>query len=111
MDAVMQAAGLAKGTFYVYTKELAELETEIGAALVKEIDNTLQPARVVASDPLARLATAMTIVLRYLAAVPPSARLAARAAADMPDVGQGYMSGCAKTLRPHRPPDASHYPR
>jgi hypothetical protein len=40
------------------------------------------------SDPLTRFATATTILLRDLAAQPARARLAARAAADMPGVSQ-----------------------
>ncbi|HTR15923.1 MAG TPA: TetR family transcriptional regulator [Acetobacteraceae bacterium] len=88
VDAVMQAAGLAKGTFYVHFKDLAELEAELGAALVEEIDERLQPARLATRDPLTRLATAMTIMLRDLAAQPARARIAAHAAAYIPDVGQ-----------------------
>jgi AcrR family transcriptional regulator len=86
VDSLMQAAGLAKGTFYVHFHDLAELEAELGAALVEEIDETLQPARLAASDPLTRLATATTIMLRLLAADPARARLAARATDGVPDV-------------------------
>jgi AcrR family transcriptional regulator len=88
VDAVMQAAGLAKGTFYVHFEDLAELEAELGAALVAEIDERLQPARLAVSDPLTRLATAMTIMLRLLAAQPARARLAARSAARLPGLGE-----------------------
>ena len=88
VDAIMQAAGLAKGTFYVHFHDLAELETVLGAALVAEIDERLQPARLAATAPLTRLATATTILLRDLAGQPARARLAARAAAHIPEVGQ-----------------------
>lgn len=91
VDAIMQAAGLAKGTFYVHFQDLAELEAELGATLIAEMDERLQPARLASSDPLARLATATTILLRYLAAQPAQARLAARAAADMPGVHQAVL--------------------
>src|SRR5271165_4956223 len=63
VDAVMQAAGLAKGTFYVHFKDLASLEEELGAALVEGINERLQPARLAVSDPVTRVATAMTIML------------------------------------------------
>lgn len=89
VDAVMQAAGLAKGTFYVHFEDLAALEAELGATLIAELDERLQPARLAASDPLTRLATATTLLLRYLAAEPARALLAARAAADIPGVSQG----------------------
>ena len=88
VDAVMQAAGLAKGTFYVHFKDLAELEAEVGAALVEGINERLQPTRLAVSDPVTRMATAMTIILRHLGAQPARARLAARAAVRIPDVGQ-----------------------
>ena len=88
VDAVMQAGGLAKGTFYVHFKDLAELEAELGAALVAEIDETLQPARLAVSDPVTRLATASTVMLRLLAEQPARARLAARSAARIPGVGE-----------------------
>src|SRR5271168_1721639 len=88
VDAVMQAAGLAKGTFYVHFEDLAALEAELGATLIAELDERLQPARLAMSDPLIRFATATTILLRDLAAQPARARLAARAAADIPGVSQ-----------------------
>jgi AcrR family transcriptional regulator len=88
VDAVMQAAGLAKGTFYVHFEDLAALEAELGAELIAELDERLQPARLAASDPLTRLATAATLLLRYLAAEPARALLAARGAADLPGVSQ-----------------------
>jgi AcrR family transcriptional regulator len=86
VDAVMQAAGLAKGTFYVHFQDLAELEAEVGSALVSEIDHRLQPVRLAIGDPLSRIATATIILLSDLAAAPAQARLAARAAARIPDV-------------------------
>ena len=86
VDAVMQTAGLAKGTFYVHFQDLAELEAEVGVALIREIDDRLQPARLGVSDPFTRIATATMILLRDLAAVPSRARLAARAAARFADV-------------------------
>jgi AcrR family transcriptional regulator len=89
VDAVMQAAGLAKGTFYVHFEDLSALEAELGAELIAELDERLQPARLAASDPLTRLATATTILLRYLAAKPARARLAARA--DIPGVSQAVL--------------------
>ena len=58
VDAVMQAAGLAKGTFYVHFQDLAALEAELAGALIEELDESLQPARLAADHPLTRLATA-----------------------------------------------------
>src|SRR5512147_1330138 len=61
VDAVMQAAGLAKGTFYVHFQDLAALEVELAAALIDELDGHLQPARLAADHPLERIATAVGI--------------------------------------------------
>ena len=43
VDAVMQAAGLAKGTFYVHFEDLGALEAALGEALTEEHDRRLQP--------------------------------------------------------------------
>jgi AcrR family transcriptional regulator len=86
VDAVMQAAGLAKGTFYVHFEDLAALEADLGQTLMEELDRRLQPARLAADHPLTRLATAVTVLLRDLARTPAQARLVARAAAAIPDV-------------------------
>ena len=98
VDAVMQAAGLAKGTFYVHFEDLAALEAELGATLIVELDDRLQPARLAANDPLTRIATAVTIVLRSLAAEPSSARLAARVTPNIPGVSQAVYARLREDL-------------
>jgi AcrR family transcriptional regulator len=98
VDAVMQAAGLAKGTFYVHFEDLAELEAELGAALIAELDERLQPARLAVSDPLTRIAIAVTILLRSLAADPSGARLAARATPNIPSVSQAVYARLREDL-------------
>jgi AcrR family transcriptional regulator len=98
VDAVMQAAGLAKGTFYVHFEDLAALEAELGATLIAELDERLQPARLTVSDPLTRIATAVTILLRALAAEPSSARLAARATPNIPGVSQAVYARLREDL-------------
>lgn len=98
VDAVMQHAGMAKGTFYVHFEDLAALETELGAALTEEIDRRLQPARLSASHPLTRLATASTVLLRDLARSPAQARLVARAAAAIPNVANAMQAHLRQDL-------------
>jgi AcrR family transcriptional regulator len=98
VDAVMQASGLAKGTFYVHYHDLAELEAELGAGLVGGIDGKLQPARLATGDPLSRIAVATIILLRDLAAVPSRARLVARAAVSFPEVDQGIQAHLREDL-------------
>jgi AcrR family transcriptional regulator len=86
VEAVTQAAGLAKGTFYVHFQDLAALEAELGDALIEELDRRLQPARLAADHPLTRIATGVTVLLRDLARTPAQARLVARAGTAIPDV-------------------------
>jgi AcrR family transcriptional regulator len=86
VEAVTQVAGLAKGTFYLHFRDLAALEAELGDELIAELSERLEPARLAVDDPLTRMATAVTILLRDLAAAPAQARLAARAVVTLPDV-------------------------
>ena len=88
VDAVVQAAGMAKGTFYLHFDDLAALEAEVGEALLAELDERLEPARLAVRDPLTRMATAVTILLRDLAAEPAQARLAAHAVIAIPEVAK-----------------------
>jgi AcrR family transcriptional regulator len=98
VDAVMQLAGMAKGTFYVHFEDLAALEAELGESLTDELDRRLQPARLAAQHPLTRLATAATVLLRDLAHSPAQARLVARAAAAIPDVANAMQAHLRQDL-------------
>jgi AcrR family transcriptional regulator len=98
VDAVMQAAGLAKGTFYVHFQDLAALEAELAKALVEELDESLQPARLAADHPLTRLATAVTILLRDLASAPARARLVGRVLTAVPDVPEAVQAHLREDL-------------
>ncbi|CCM76770.1 TetR/AcrR family transcriptional regulator [Rhizobium mesoamericanum] len=92
VEAVTQAAGLAKGTFYLHFRDLQALEAELGDALIAELSERLEPARLAVDNPLTRMATAVTILLRDLAAAPAQARLAARAAVMLPDVAKAVQA-------------------
>jgi AcrR family transcriptional regulator len=98
VDSVMQAAGLAKGTFYVHFQDLAALEAELAGALIEELDESLQPARLAADHPLTRLATAVTILLRDLASAPARARLVGRVVSAMPGVGGAVQAHLREDL-------------
>ncbi|KRA65294.1 TetR/AcrR family transcriptional regulator [Rhizobium sp. Root651] len=92
VEAVTQAAGIAKGTFYLHFRDLQALEAELGEALLAELSERLEPARLVVDNPLTRIATAVTILLRDLAAAPTQARLAARAVVTLPDVAEAVQA-------------------
>lgn len=61
-------------------------------------DERLQPALLAASDPPTRLATAITILLRYLAADRSRARLASHAAAGIPGVSRAVFARLREDL-------------
>ena len=98
VDSVMQAAGLAKGTFYVHFQDLTALEAELAGALIEELDESLQPARLAADHPLTRLATGVTILLRDLARAPARARLVGRVVGAVPDVGRAVQAHLREDL-------------
>ncbi|MEK1895865.1 MAG: TetR family transcriptional regulator, partial [Rhizobium sp.] len=43
VDAVTQAAGVAKGTFYLHFRDLPALEAELGETLIAELSERLEP--------------------------------------------------------------------
>ena len=98
VDSVMQAAGLAKGTFYVHFQDLTALEAELAGALIEELDESLQPARLAADHPLTRLATGVTILLRDLASAPARARLVGRVVSAVPGVGGAVQAHLREDL-------------
>jgi AcrR family transcriptional regulator len=97
VEAVVQAAGIATGTFYLHFQDLAALEAEVGEALLIELGERLEPTRLLVHDPLTRRATALTILLRDLAAEPAQARLAAHAIVAIPEVRRRCRPACART--------------
>ena len=98
VEVVMRAAGLAKGTFYLHFSDLAALEMELGGALIRQLDDQLQPARHAADHPLTRLATVVMMLLIVLAAVPARARLVARTIAAVPEVGHAMRAHLRQDL-------------
>lgn len=96
IESVTQAAGVAKGTFYVHFSDLAALEADLGDAIIHELADRHESARQAVADPLDRMATAAAIFLHDLAASPAQARLVARAIVALPDVAkavQGRLRG------------------
>jgi AcrR family transcriptional regulator len=87
VESVTQAAGVAKGTFYLHFADLSTLEAELGDELVAELTDRLEPGLRSFPDPLIRMATGVMIFLRDLASTPMQARLAAHAIASLPNVG------------------------
>jgi AcrR family transcriptional regulator len=79
-DAVVDAAGVAKGTFYYHFQSLEELAAAVGEKLGESFDELLAPARLGLRDPIARLSFAFTQFLEKAIADPVWARLVVQSA-------------------------------
>lgn len=60
VDAVVAAAGVAKGTFYYHFQSIDDLAAGVGAKLGQSFDELLTPARLEFEDPIERLSFATT---------------------------------------------------
>src|SRR5215207_1743932 len=80
VDAVVDAAGVAKGTFYYHFQSLEELAAAVGEKLGESFDELLAPARLGLRDPIARLSFAFTQFLEQAIADPVWARLVVQSA-------------------------------
>ena len=60
VDAIVEAAGLAKGTFYYHFQSIEELVAAVGAKLADSFDQLLAPSRLDVPDPVERMAFAFT---------------------------------------------------
>jgi AcrR family transcriptional regulator len=89
VDAVVDAAGVAKGTFYYHFQGIGELAAAVGATLAESFDAILTPARLELPDPVARLAFAFTHFSRRAVADPAWARLVVQSAQLPSAFGRG----------------------
>ena len=78
VDGVVEAAGVAKGTFYYHFQSMEELAAAVGEKLGESFDELLAPARLGLRDPIARLSFAFTQFLEKAIADPVWARLVVR---------------------------------
>lgn len=60
VEAVAEAAGLAKGTFYYHFQNIEELVSTVSGQLGRSFDDVLSPDRFEMSDPIARLSFVFT---------------------------------------------------
>src|SRR3954463_6888092 len=70
VDAIVEAAGVAKGTFYYHFQSIEELAGAVGETLAKSFDDMLAPARLGMPDPVARISFAFTQFLEKAIADP-----------------------------------------
>jgi AcrR family transcriptional regulator len=75
VDAVVEAAGVAKGTFYYHFKGMDELAAAVGTRLAESFDELLAPSTQGIRDPIARLSFSFKKFLERAIADPGWARL------------------------------------
>src|SRR6185503_6042473 len=80
VDAVVEAAGVAKGTFYYHFQSMEELAAAVGEKLGETFDELLAPARLGLRDPIARISFAFRQFLAKAIADPVWARLVVQSA-------------------------------
>ena len=80
VDAVVEAAGVAKGTFYYHFLSMEELAAAVGEKLGESFDELLAPARLGLRDPIARISFALSEFLKKAIADPVWARLVVQSA-------------------------------
>jgi len=80
VDAIVEAAGVAKGTFYYYFQSVEELVAAVGASLADTFDELLAPSRLGEPDPVERMSLAFTKFLEKAINEPLWGRLVVRSA-------------------------------
>jgi AcrR family transcriptional regulator len=98
IDAIVDAAGVAKGTFYYHFQSIDELTAAVGAKLGKSFDDLLAPARLGIADPIARLSFGLTKFLEKAIAEPLWARLVIQSAQVPTGVREGIRANLKADL-------------
>ena len=80
VDAIVEAAGVAKGTFYYHFQSVEELVAAVGASLADSFDELLAPSRLGEPDPVERMSLAFTKFLEKAINDPFWGRLVVRSA-------------------------------
>jgi AcrR family transcriptional regulator len=92
VDAVVDAAGVAKGTFYYHFQSIDELAAAVGAKLGESFDEMLTPARLEFTNPVERLSFAFTQFLERAISDADWARLVVQSAQSPTEFGRGVRA-------------------
>src|SRR6476469_7965217 len=92
VDAVVEASGIAKGTFYYHFQSMEELAAAVGEKLGESLDELLAPARLGLRDPIARISFAFSQFLEKAIADPVWARLVVQSAQAPTDFAQSVRA-------------------
>ena len=98
IDAIVDAAGVAKGTFYYHFQSIEELTAAVGAKLGESFDDLLAPTRLGIPDPIARLSFGLTKFLEKAIAEPLWARLVIQSAQAPTGVREGIRANLKADL-------------
>jgi AcrR family transcriptional regulator len=92
VDAVVEAAGVAKGTFYYHFQSIDELAAAVGAKLGESFDELLTPVRLELRDPIERLSFVFTKFLERASSDSDWSRLVVQSWQSPAEFGQGVRA-------------------
>ena len=92
VDAVVETAGVAKGTFYYHFQSIDELAAAVGAKLGESFDELLTPLRLELRNPIERLSFAFTKFLERAGTDADWARLVVQSSQSPTEFGQGVRT-------------------
>ena len=98
VDAIVESAGVAKGTFYYHFQSVEELAAAVGAKLADTFDELLARSRLDQPDPIERMCFAFTKFLEKAISDPVWARLVVRSAQAPAGLGQGIRENLKADL-------------
>ena len=99
VDDVVNAAEVAKGTFYVHFDDLDDLQSVLGDELAREFDELLQPRRLSLDDPIERIAAGSGAFINEAMRDPIWGALIVRSAAAMPSVARNARGRLNEDIR------------
>ena len=88
VDAIVDAASVAKGTFYYHFQSIDELAAAVGARLSESFDELLTPARLEFTDPVERLSFAFAQFMERALSDTGWARLVVQSSRSSAEFGQ-----------------------
>ena len=92
VDSLVEAAGVAKGTFYYHFRDMDDLAAAVGSQLAEGFDALLAPALGGMRDPIARLSFAFAKFLDKAIADPAWARLVVQSSHTPAAFGPGVRA-------------------
>ena len=108
MDAIVEAAGVAKGTFYYHFQSIEELVAAVGEKLADSFDELLAPSRLGLPDPIVRMSFAFTNSWRKPSTTPSGRGLWSESAQAPAGFDRAFAKISRRTLPRQRPGTTGH---